>query len=68
MKNFGTKPNGKMEALVGHDDDVISLAIGNQTLDMATPWFEVSRPNWEPPDLRGAAGVRVSPRRNTFGC
>lgn len=52
MKNFGTKPNGKMEALVGHDDDVISLAIGNQTLDMATPWFEIQREEWLPRDLR----------------
>jgi hypothetical protein len=52
MKNFGTRPNGKMEALVGHDDEVISLAIGNQTLDMATPWFESEREAWIPRDLR----------------
>lgn len=52
MKNFGTKPNGKMEALTGHDDDVISLAIGNQTLDMALPWHEREREQWIPRDLR----------------
>lgn len=53
MKNFGTKPNGKLEALVGHDDDVMSLAIGHQVIDMATPWYESERDIWVPPDLRG---------------
>lgn len=52
MKNFGTKPNGKQEALVGHDDSVLSVAIGIQTLDMATPWFEEQRDEWLPRDLR----------------
>ena len=36
MRNFGTKPNGRMEALSGHDDDVISLAIGVFCLDFAS--------------------------------
>lgn len=52
MKNFGTKPNGRMEALVGHDDDVLSLAIGNMLLDMATPYQESEREVWCPRDLR----------------
>jgi hypothetical protein len=38
MKNFGTKPNGRMEALSGHDDDVLSLAIGIFCLDFASPY------------------------------
>ena len=58
MKNFGTKPNGKMEALVGHDDDVISMAIGFQTIDMALPWFERERDAWMPRDLRDSGHVR----------
>ncbi len=52
MKNFGTKPNGRMEARVGHDDDVISLAIGNMLIDLATPYQEESRDDWVPRDLR----------------
>lgn len=52
MKNFGTRPNGRMEALVGHDDDVLSLAIGNQLLDMAIPWREREREAWVPRELR----------------
>lgn len=54
MKNFGTKPSGKMEALVGHDDDVLSLAIGLTLMDSATPYFETEREQWLPPDLRRA--------------
>lgn len=52
MRNFGTKPNGRSEALVGHDDDVLSLAIGLQCLDMATPHYERERDEWMPNDLR----------------
>ena len=52
LKNFGTKPNGRIEALRGHDDDVLSLAIGLQTLDLATPWREFDRLEWLPQDLR----------------
>jgi hypothetical protein len=54
MKNFGTKKNGRMEALVGHDDSVLSLAIGVTLLDCATPYFEEVRADWMPRDLRGA--------------
>jgi hypothetical protein len=43
LRNFGTKPNGRMEALVGHDDDVISLAIGNYTRGCGAPWRETER-------------------------
>jgi hypothetical protein len=56
MKNFGTKPSGRLEALIGHDDDVLSLAIGCQTLDYATPWFERDRDEWVPRDLRDMGG------------
>lgn len=52
MKNFGTKPSGRMEALTGHDDDVLSLAIGIQTLDMALPYHEQQREAWWPKDLQ----------------
>lgn len=60
MKNFGAKPSGRLEALVGHDDDVLSLAIGLQTIDMALPWHEVERDEWLPRDLRG---INTSDRR-----
>ena len=43
LRNFGTKPNGRMEALVGKDDDVLSLAIGNYTLGCGVPWRERER-------------------------
>lgn len=62
LKNFGTKPNGRMEALVGKDDDVLSLAIGNYTLGCGIPWRERTvSDDWLPPDLRGAS--RVGARR-----
>ena len=56
MENFGTKPNGKLEALVGHDDDVMSVSIGFQNIDQATPWFEDQRSSWIPPEMRGSGG------------
>ena len=40
MRNFGTLPNGRQEALFGHDDDVISAAIGVFTIDSATMYHE----------------------------
>lgn len=52
MRNFGTKPNGRMEALSGHDDDVISLAIGIFTIDAANTYHEQTVERWLPPDLR----------------
>ncbi len=61
LKNFGTKKSGRMEALVGHDDDVLSLAIGNQLLDMATPWWEQEREEWLPREYRR----QVKQRRNS---
>jgi hypothetical protein len=51
LKNFGTKPNGRMEALVGKDDDVLALSIGNYTLGCSAPWRETER-------LRGGPAVR----------
>lgn len=63
LKNFGTKTNGRMEALVGHDDDVLSLAIGVQLMDMATSWHELEREAWVPRDLQGLA----SPRKTLGG-
>jgi hypothetical protein len=53
MRNFGTKPNGRMEALVGHDDRVLALAIGIQCIGSATPYLEKTIERWIPPDLRG---------------
>lgn len=55
MRNFGTKPNGRMEALSGHDDDVLSLAIGVFTIDAATPFFEPVIERQLPPDLQRLA-------------
>lgn len=66
MKNFGTKPNGRQEALVGHDDDVLSLAIGNQTLELATPYYEQVREDWIPPDLIRSSNAPPGRGRNTF--
>jgi hypothetical protein len=40
MRNFGTLPNGRQEALFGHDDDVISAAVGVFTIDSATMYHE----------------------------
>lgn len=57
-KNFGTKPNGRMEALTGHDDSILSLAIGNFLIEFATPYIEGERDEWIPPDLRGTGGGR----------
>jgi hypothetical protein len=54
LKNFVVKPNGRSEAASGHhDDDVLSLAIGLQCIEMATPWNERARDQWIPRDLRG---------------
>lgn len=66
MRNFGTKPNGRMEALSGHDDDVISLAIGAFMIDSATTYYEQVRERWLPPDLRGADYGRPKKQRGTF--
>jgi hypothetical protein len=44
MKNFVRKPSGRCEAMAGkHDDGILSLCIGLQTLGMATPWYEEER-------------------------
>jgi hypothetical protein len=40
MRNFGTKPNGRMEAMSGHDDDVMSLGMGVFLIDSATPYYD----------------------------
>jgi hypothetical protein len=66
-KNFGTKPSGRMEALVGHDDDVLSLAIGTQLIELATPWYESQRETWVPRDIRLMEERRkVSGGRGTY--
>lgn len=66
MRNFGTKPSGRQEALTGHDDDVLSLAIGNFTLPLATTYRERIREDWIPPDLRRSANAPSGRGRNTF--
>lgn len=66
MKNFGTKPSGKMEALTGHDDDILSMAIGVTLLDSATPYFEQVRPDWIPPDLRRSHNAPPGRGSGTF--
>jgi hypothetical protein len=67
MKNFGTKPNGRMEALVGHDDDILSAAIGLTLIDSATTYHEEVRERWIPPDLRHEFNHARSGRgRGTF--
>ena len=58
MRNFGTKPNGRMEALSGHDDDVLSLAIGCFNIDAATPYFEKVVTRQLPRDLQRLAESR----------
>lgn len=58
MRNFGTKPNGRMEALSGHDDDVLSTAIGVFTIDAATPFFEKVVTRQLPRDLQRLAESR----------
>ena len=52
MRNFGISPKGKMEALSGKDDDVLSLAIGNFTIGAATPYHERMVERQLPPDLQ----------------
>ncbi|TXH18309.1 MAG: hypothetical protein E6R03_02460 [Hyphomicrobiaceae bacterium] len=64
LKNFGTKPNGRMEALVGHDDDVLSMAIGVTLLDAATPFHEEVREDWLSRDLRNTR--QAAKRPGTF--
>jgi hypothetical protein len=67
MKNFGTKPSGKMEALTGHDDDILSLAIGITLMDSATTYSEPKREAWLPPDLRREiANASTGRGRGTF--
>jgi hypothetical protein len=59
MRNFVVKANGRAEAATGHhDDDVLALAIGVQTLGNALPWREVEAAGWVPPDLRGGEDER----------
>ena len=53
MKSFIVRANGRAEASGGHhDDDILSLAIGVQLLDMATAWGEHNREEFMPSDLR----------------
>jgi hypothetical protein len=66
MRNFGTKANGRMEALSGHDDDVLSLAIGSFLIDAATPYHEQMRERWLPADIRNSRSVPSGRGKNTF--
>ena len=60
LENFVVKPNGRSEAATGHhDDDVLALAIGIQTLGNALPWCERETEAWIPPDLRGGGDRRI---------
>jgi hypothetical protein len=53
LENFVVKTSGRAEAASGHhDDDVLALAIGVQTLGNAIPWAERAVEAWIPPDLR----------------
>jgi hypothetical protein len=60
MRNFGTKPNGRMEALSGHDDDVISVALGIFTIDAALTYHEDTVERQLPSYLRRKGGKRPS--------
>lgn len=68
MRNFGTKPNGRMEAMSGKDDDVISLAIGNFMIDSALTYHEDTVERHIPRELRRALDARSQPGkgRSTF--
>lgn len=67
MRNFGTKPNGRMEAMVGHDDDVLSAAIGLFLLDAATPYHEKVVARVLPRDLqRLVEARRMGNGRSTY--
>lgn len=65
MRNFGTKANGKMEAMVGHDDDVLSLAIGVFTIEAATTYHEQVVQRVLPRDLQRLRDARRG-ARSTF--
>ncbi|MFT4177533.1 MAG: hypothetical protein QM627_12885 [Luteolibacter sp.] len=54
FENFVVKKSGKAEAAQGHhDDDVMALSIGLQTMEFATTYFPEERQEYLPPDLRG---------------
>ena len=67
MRNFIVNAKGRAEAAGGkHDDDIMALAIGVQLLGFATPWREVQRAAWLPPDLRGLETGRKRGGGGTF--
>lgn len=69
LKHFVVKSSGRAEASSGkHDDDVLSLGIGVQLLDMATPYLESMREQWIPHDLRNIMAARKAQNgaKNTF--
>lgn len=67
MRNFGTKPNGKMEAMMGHDDDVLSVAIGVFTIGAATTYHETTVTRQLPRDLQRLHDARSLARgKGTF--
>lgn len=51
LLNFVNK-NGRMEAGVGHDDDVIALAIGLKNIGIGTIMAASYREPFIPPDIR----------------
>lgn len=52
-KNFGYKPSGRPEAMTGHDDDVLGLAIGFQHKGMGSVYVAHEVERVLPRDLRG---------------
>ena len=67
MRNFGTLASGRQEALFGHDDDVVSLALGIFTIDAATPYFEHIRERPLPSDIiRTGGGHNMRRAGGTF--
>jgi hypothetical protein len=52
MKNFGIRSSGRAEALTGHDDDVMALAIVHQHKHMGTTYHEKIVERALPPDLQ----------------
>lgn len=58
LENFVRKQNGRSEAADGHkDDDVISIAMGLELIEQATPYFAQTASSWfEPPAERRSSG------------
>lgn len=60
IENFIRKANGRSEASDGwKDDDVISIAMGLELIDQATPYFPVASSAWYFPPAHRAAPAPV---------